>query len=145
MPIGYKFLSKSFTFEKTNLMSGLNKVILIGNVGRDPEMRYSEGNIGRLSFSLATTEYYKDRNGNRTEHTEWHNIVMWRGLAENAEKIIKKGSQVYIEGKIQSRQWNDKDGNKKNVTEIVAENFILLQRGSNGINDDKLGAGQIPS
>lgn len=145
MPIGCKFLSKSFTFEKTNLMSGLNKVILIGNVGRDPEMRYSEGNIGRLSFSLATTEYYKDRNGNRTEHTEWHNIVMWRGLAENAEKIIKKGSQVYIEGKIQSRQWNDKDGNKKNVTEIVAENFILLQRGANGINDDKLGAGQIPS
>jgi single-strand DNA-binding protein len=145
MQVDYKFLNKSFTFEKTNLMSGLNKVILIGNVGRDPEMRYSEGNIGRLSFSMATTEYYKDRNGNRTEHTEWHNIVMWRGLAENAEKIIKKGSQVYIEGKIQSRQWNDKDGNKKNVTEIVAENFILLQRGGNGVNEEKLGTGQLPS
>lgn len=126
-------------------MSGLNKVILIGNVGRDPEMRYSEGNIGRLSFSLATTEYYKDKSGNRTEHTEWHNIVMWRGLAENAEKIVRKGSQIYIEGKIQSRQWVDKDGNKKNVTEIVADNFIILHRPTNSGNEDKSGIGQIPT
>lgn len=109
-------------------MSGVNKVILIGNLGRDPEIRYLEGNIARLSFSLATTEVYKDKTGNRLEHTEWHHVVLWRNLAENAEKLLKKGMQVYIEGKLQTRQWTDKDGHKKNVTEIVGENFVVLQR-----------------
>lgn len=109
-------------------MSGLNKVILIGNLGKDPELRYLEGNIPKARFSLATTEVYKDKAGNRGEHTEWHNIVLWRGLAENAEKLLKKGMQVYIEGKLQTNQWTDKEGNKKNQTEIVAENFIILQR-----------------
>ncbi|MBL7932779.1 MAG: single-stranded DNA-binding protein [Bacteroidia bacterium] len=109
-------------------MAGVNKVILIGNLGKDPELRYLEGNIAKLSFSLATTEVYKDKNGNKVEHTEWHNIIMWRGIAENAEKLLKKGMQVYIEGKLQTRQWTDKDGQKKNITEIIAENFNLLQR-----------------
>lgn len=109
-------------------MSGVNKVILIGNLGKDPEMRYLEGNIARLSFSLATTEVHKDRAGNRSEHTEWHHIVLWRTLAENAEKLLKKGTQVYIEGKLQTRQWTDKEGNKRNLTEIVGENFVLLQK-----------------
>lgn len=109
-------------------MSGVNKVILIGNLGRDPEIRYLEGNIARLNFSLATTEVHKDRNGNRTEHTEWHNVVLWRALAENGEKLLKKGSQVYIEGKLQTRQWVDKEGAKRSITEIVGENFVLLQR-----------------
>jgi single-strand DNA-binding protein len=109
-------------------MSGVNKVILIGNLGKDPELRYLEGNIAKVRFSLATQEVHKDKNGNRTEHTEWHNIVLWRNLAENAEKLLKKGMQVYIEGKLQTNQWTDKNGNKKNLTEIVAESFIILQR-----------------
>lgn len=109
-------------------MAGVNKVILLGNLGRDPDIKYLEGNIARASFSLATTEAFKDKNGNRIEQTEWHNIVMWRAMAENAEKLLKKGTQIYIEGKIHTRQWTDKDGQKKNVTEIVADNFKILQK-----------------
>jgi len=109
-------------------MQGVNKVILLGNLGKDPELKYLEGNIARLSFSLATTEVYKDRTGNRAEHTEWHNVVLWRNLAENASKLLKKGSQLYVEGKLQTRQWTDRDGSKKSITEIVGENFVLLQK-----------------
>ena len=109
-------------------MSGVNKVILIGNLGKDPEIRYTEGNIARLTFTLATTEVYKDKNGNRAEHTEWHYIVMWRQLAQTAEKLLRKGMQVYIEGKLQTRKWTDKEGQSRSVTEIYAENFQLLQR-----------------
>lgn len=112
-------------------MAGVNKVILIGNLGKDPELKYLEGNIAKLSFSLATTEVYKDKDGNRRDHTEWHNIVLWRSLAENAEKLLKKGTQVYIEGKLQTRQWSDKEGHKKNTTEIIGENFVVLQRRDN--------------
>lgn len=112
-------------------MAGVNKVILVGNLGRDPELKYLEGNVARVNFSLATSDSYKDKNGNRVDQTEWHNIVMWRGLAESAEKYLKKGTQVYIEGKIQTRQWNDKDGNKRNTTEIVAESYQILQRRDN--------------
>lgn len=113
-------------------MSGVNKVILVGNLGRDPELKYLEGNIARLSFSLATTEIHKDKSGNRIDHTEWHNVVLWRNLAENAQKLLKKGTQVYIEGKLQTRQWSDKDGHKKNITEIIGENFVVLQRKETG-------------
>jgi single-strand DNA-binding protein len=109
-------------------MAGVNKVILIGNLGKDPELKYLEGNIARVNFSLATTEAFKDKAGNRIEHTEWHNIVMWRTNAENAEKMLKKGMQIYVEGKIQSRQWNDKEGQKRNVTEIVVDTFRILQK-----------------
>lgn len=109
-------------------MPGVNKVILIGNLGKDPELKYLEGNIARVNFSLATSESFKDKNGNRIDQTEWHNIVMWRTLAETAEKLLKKGMQVYIEGKLQTRQWNDKDGNKRSTTEIVADQFVILQR-----------------
>ena len=109
-------------------MSGVNKVILIGNLGKDPEIKYLEGNIARVSFSLATSEAYKDKNGNRIEHTEWHNIVLWRNLAENAERLLKKGTQIYLEGKLQTRQWTDKEGHKKNLTEIVGDNFVILHR-----------------
>lgn len=112
-------------------MSGVNKVILIGNLGRDPELKYLEGNIAKLSFSLATTEVYKDKSGNRIDHTEWHHVVLWRNQAENAEKLLKKGCQVYIEGRLQTRQWTDKDGHKKNLTEIIGESFVLLQRRDN--------------
>ncbi len=109
-------------------MAGVNKVILLGNLGKDPEIRHLEGNIIRASFSLATTEAFKDRNGNRIEQTEWHNIVMWRSNAENAEKLLRKGMQIYLEGKIQTRQWTDKDGQKRSVTEIVADTFKILQK-----------------
>ena len=109
-------------------MSGVNKVILVGNLGKDPEIRYTETNVARLSFTLATTEIHKDKNGNRAEHTEWHNIVMWRQMAQNAEKLLRKGMQVYIEGRLQTRQWADKEGQKKSITEINADHFVLLQK-----------------
>lgn len=126
-------------------MSGVNKVILIGNLGKDPEIKYFENNIAKATFSLATTEYYKDKNGQKTEQTEWHNIVMWRGLAENASKLLKKGSQIYLEGKIQTKQWLDKEGNKKNMTEILAENFTLLNnRNDASKNIDTSGSGDLP-
>lgn len=112
-------------------MAGVNKVILVGNLGKNPEIRYLEGNISKVIFSLATSDYYKDKVGNKVEHTEWHNIVLWRGLAESAEKNLKKGTQIYLEGKIQSRQWTDKDGNQKQITEIIGETFLILQKKEN--------------
>lgn len=112
-------------------MAGVNKVILIGNLGKDPELKYLEGNIARASFSLATTEAFKDKSGNRIEHTEWHNIVMWRTNAENAEKLLKKGTMIYVEGKISTRQWTDKEGHKRNLTEIIADTFRILQKRDN--------------
>jgi single-strand DNA-binding protein len=112
-------------------MAGVNKVILVGYLGRDPELRHLEGGLMVARFSLATTEVHKDKNGNRIEHTEWHNIVLWRILAENAEKLLKKGSQIYLEGKLQTRDWQDKDGNKRQTTEIVGETFQLLGKRDN--------------
>lgn len=111
-------------------MSGVNKVILIGNLGRDPEVRYLEGGIAVANFPLATTEVHKSRSGEKFESTEWHNIVLWRGLAEVAEKLLKKGMQVYIEGRIRTRTWEDKDGTKKRATEITGENLTILGRKS---------------
>lgn len=134
-------------------MAGVNKVILIGNLGRDPELKYLEGNVARVNFSLATSDSYKDKNGNRVDQTEWHNIVMWRGLAESAEKYLKKGTQVYVEGKLQTRQWNDKEGHKRSTTEIVAESYVILQRRDAGNTNteggtdtpfDKQDSGDIP-
>ena len=105
----------------------VNKVILVGNVGKDPEVRYLEKNVAVANFPLATTERgFTMQNGTQVpDRTEWHNIVAWRGLAEIAEKYIRKGSQLYIEGKIQSRSW-EKDGIKRYITEIYAENIQLL-------------------
>lgn len=107
-------------------MAGVNKVILVGNLGKDPEVRYLDGGTAVANFPLATSESYKDKSGNRIDQTEWHNIVLWRGLAEITEKYLKKGSQVYIEGKIRSRSWDDKDGIKRYTTEIVADNMTML-------------------
>lgn len=123
--------------KKNRKMAGVNKVILVGHLGKDPEIKYLEGNIARVHFSLATTDAYKDKAGNRVEQTEWHNIVIWRALAESAQKLLKKGTQVYIEGKIQTRQWNDKDGAKKQITEINCENFVILQRKDGASIDTK--------
>jgi single-strand DNA-binding protein len=107
-------------------MSGVNKVILVGNLGKDPEVRYLENGAAVANFPIATSESYKDKNGNRVDQTEWHNIVLWRGLAEVAEKYLKKGNQVYIEGKIRTRSWDDKDGNKRYTTEIVGDQMTML-------------------
>ncbi len=108
-------------------MAGVNKVILIGNVGKDPEVVSFE-HIKKASFSLATTEIHRSKDGSKIEETEWHNIVCWRGLAETAEKFLRKGTQLYVEGRIKSRVKEDKLGNKKRIVEIVAENFEMLSR-----------------
>lgn len=114
-------------------MAGVNKVILIGNLGKDPELKYLDGNIAKVNFSLATSEWHKDKQGNRIEQTEWHHIVLWRTMAESAEKMLKKGMQIYVEGKLQTRQWIDKDGVKRNITEVVGESFKILQK-REGVN-----------
>ena len=115
----------------------LNKVMLIGNVGKDPEVRYLDGNNNPNSgstkvatFTLATTERYRDRNGELRENTEWHNIVAWRNSADVAEKYIRKGTQVYIEGKLRTRSWTDQTGNKRYTTEVTVDNLQLLGRKS---------------
>lgn len=104
----------------------LNKVMLIGNVGKDPEVNFTPSGIPVATFRLATSETWKDKDGNQQEHTDWHTIVAWRGLAEVIQKLVHKGSKIYIEGKIQTRTFDDKEGNKRYVTEIVAENMLLL-------------------
>ncbi len=104
---------------------GVNKVILVGNLGKDPEVQ-SFDTYKKAAFSLATTEFSRDKEGNEVQHTEWHNIVMWRGLAEIAEQFLHKGSQVYVEGKIRTRSFDGKDGQKKYITEIQADNLVLL-------------------
>ncbi|MGI4742211.1 MAG: single-stranded DNA-binding protein [Janthinobacterium lividum] len=117
-------------------MAGVNKVILVGNLGKDPEVRHLEGGNSVANFTLATNEYYKDKQGVRVERTEWHNISAWRGLAELAEKYLKKGTQVYVEGKLRTRQYQDKDQQTRYITEIIAEELSLLGGrpggGSNG-------------
>ena len=110
-------------------MSGINKVILIGHLGKDPELRYLEGGVSVTSFPLATSETY-NKDGQKVEQTEWHNIVMWRGLADVAGKFLQKGKLVYIEGKLRTRSFEDKEGIKKYTTEVVAENFTMLGRKS---------------
>lgn len=110
-------------------MSGINKVILVGHLGKDPEIRHLEGGVAVASFPLATSETY-NKDGRKVEQTEWHNIVMWRGLADVAAKYLQKGKLVYIEGKIRTRSFEDKEGIKKYTTEIVAENFTMLGRKS---------------
>jgi single-strand DNA-binding protein len=111
-------------------MRGVNRVILIGNLGKDPDVQYLEGNIGVAKFSLATTETFKDRAGKLISQTEWHTVVLWRGLAELAGKYLHKGSLVYIEGRLRTRSWEDKEGNKKFATEVVGDNLIMLDKRS---------------
>jgi len=104
----------------------VNKAILVGNVGKDPEIRHLEGGTSVARFTLATSETYKNKSGELVTNTEWHNIVAWRQLADLAEKYIRKGRQLYVEGKITNRQFDDKDGNKRYISEIVADNIRLL-------------------
>jgi single-strand DNA-binding protein len=116
-------------------MSGINKVILVGHLGKDPEVRHLEGGVAVASFPLATSETF-NKDGRKVEQTEWHNIVMWRGLADVAAKFLQKGKLVYIEGKLRTRSFEDKEGIKKYTTEVVAENFTMLGRKTDFENGD---------
>ena len=120
----------------------INKVILIGNVGQDPEVRYTgdASNGAKVAtVRLATTERYRDRSGNLQEHTEWHSVVVWRNQADVVEKYVKKGTQLYIEGRLRTRSWDDQNGNKRYVTEIVADTLQLLGKRSDNPNAPQSG------
>lgn len=124
-------------------MSGVNKVILLGNLGKDPEIRHLDNGRAVTNFTLATSEVYKNKEGNKVTNTEWHNIVLWTPLAEIAEKYLKKGSQVYIEGKITNRSYDDKDGVKRYITEIVGREMTLVggrPEGSSGGGESQASA-----
>jgi len=115
-------------------MAGVNKVILVGNLGKDPEVRHLDNGIAVANFSLATTESYTNKQGERVNQTEWHNIVLWRGLADVAEKYLKKGNSIYVEGKISTRKWEDKEGNTRYSTDIIADKMTML--GSKSTNSN---------
>ncbi len=123
------FVDSSLNFFRTknliNMASGVNKVILIGNLGKDPEVRHLDNGASVANFSIATTESYKDKNGQKVDQTEWHNIVLWRGLADISEKYLKKGDSVYIEGKLRTRSW-EKDGVTRYTTEVVGDQMTML-------------------
>ena len=126
-------------------MAGVNKVILLGHLGKDPEVRHLENGTSVANFTIATSESYKDKAGNRIDQTEWHNIVVWRGLADVAEKFLKKGSQIYLEGKIRTRSWEDQTGNKKYTTEIVADTFNMLSKRDDSAQQQPLPSNQRPN
>jgi single-strand DNA-binding protein len=109
-------------------MASVNKVILVGNLGRDPEIRYTQQGTAVANFSLATTNRFKNRSGEMEERTEWHRVVAWDKLAEICGQYLAKGRQVYIEGRLQTRDWEDKDGNKRSTTEVVAQTMQMLGR-----------------
>ena len=115
----------------------INKVILVGNVGKDPEVKYLESGTAVARFSLATNESYKNKSGEKVTNTEWHNIEVWRGTAEFVEKYLKKGAQIYVEGKIRTENWEDKDGNKRYTTKILVDSLQML-----GKKDDAVEIGQ---
>ncbi len=126
-------------------MAGLNKVILIGNLGRDPELRYTQSGQAVANFTLATTESITKRDGEREDRTEWHRIVAWGKLAEICGEYLSKGRQIYVEGRIQTREWEDKEGNKRWTTEIVARNMQMLGRRSEGTDAGDPGEPGEPS
>lgn len=113
-------------------MASVNKVILIGNLGRDPEVRYTQNGTAVANFTLATNEVWNDKSGERQERTEWHRIVVWGKQAEIAREHLSKGKQVYIEGSIQTRQWDDREGNKRTTTEIKAQRLMMMGRAEAG-------------
>ena len=124
----------------------INKVILVGNLGKDPELRYTPSGVPVATFPIATSERFKDRSGQQQERTEWHNIVAWRQLAEICGKYLHKGKQVYLEGKIQTRKYQDRDGNDRYITEIVADQMQMLgSRGDEGGFSSQRGGGDYGS
>ena len=116
----------------------LNKVMLIGNLGADPEVRMTPSGVQVATISIATTSSWKDQSGAAQEKTEWHRVILWRGLADIVQKYLKKGNSVYIEGKLQSRSWEDNNGQKRYVTEVIADQLIMLGSASGG------GGGSVP-
>lgn len=124
------------------MAKSLNKAMLIGNLGKDPELRYTASGVAVATFTIATNESWKDQDGNLQERTEWHNIVAWRKLAEICGEWLKKGKKVYLEGRIQTRSYDDKNtGAKKYITEIVAENMIMLDGGRGAQSEAPAAAG----
>ncbi len=113
-------------------MAGLNKVILIGNLGRDPELRYTANGQPVANFTLATTESWTNKSGEREQRTEWHRIVTWGRLAEICGEHLNKGKQVYVEGRLQTREWEDREGNKRKTTEVTANQVLMLGRRGDG-------------
>ena len=114
-------------------MGSVNKVLLVGNLGRDAEIRYTSGGTAVATLSLATTDVWTDKGGQRQEKTEWHRVVVWGKTAETLQEYLLKGRQIYVEGRLQTRQWDDRDGNKRYTTEIRADRVVLLgSRGSGG-------------
>jgi len=111
------------------MANGVNKVILVGNLGKDPEIQNFENGVKKAAFSMATTETYKGKDGEKATHTEWHNVVLWRGLADVTERYLKKGNTVYIEGRIRRREYEDKDGQKKFIYEILGDQMVMLGSG----------------
>ena len=126
----------------------MNKAILVGNLGRDAELRYTPGGAAVATLNLATTEVWNDKGGQRQEKTEWHRIVLWGKQAESLQEYLTKGKQIYVEGRLQTRQWDDKDGNKKYTTEIKADRITLLGGGgggrSGGVDRAERGGGAHP-
>jgi len=124
--------------------------MLIGNLGKDPDVQFLEGNIAVAKFPLATTETFKDRSGKLVSQTEWHTVVLWRGLAELAQKYLHKGSLVYIEGRLRTRNWDDKEGHRKFATEVVGDNLIMLDKRTDGTthtdssHSENLGSHEAP-
>ena len=119
------------------MAGSVNKVILIGNVGKDPEVRHLENGSVVANFAIATSEVYTDKTtGQKVENTDWHDIVVWRGLAEVVEKYVKKGHKVYIEGKLKKRSWQDKDNNTRYTTEVVADEMTMLSRPTGNSNEN---------
>ena len=117
------------------MAGSINKVILIGNVGKDPEVRYLENGSVVANFPMATSEIYTDKNtGKKIENTDWHDIVMWRGLAELTEKYVKKGHKIYVEGKLKKRSWQDKENNTRYTTEVIADVMTMLSRPTENSN-----------
>jgi len=122
-------------------MGSVNKVILVGNLGRDPEVRFTQGGSPVANFTLATNEVWNDKAGARQERTEWHRVVAWGKTAEIARDHLSKGKQVYIEGSLQTRQWEDRDGNKRSTTEVKANRLVLLGRAEGGAGFEGRGGG----
>ena len=122
-------------------MSSLNKVLLIGRLGKDPEIRYTPDGAPVANFSLATSDFWTDKSGTRQERTEWHNIVAWNKLADLSKRFLAKGRQVYIEGRLRTREWDDRDGNKRRTVEVIANQLVLLGSRPEGMDS---GGGSAP-
>jgi single-strand DNA-binding protein len=125
-------------------MGSVNKVILVGNLGRDAELRYTPGGAAVATINMATTEVWNDKGGQRQEKTEWHRVVLWGKTAESLTEYLTKGKQVYVEGRLQTRQWDDKDGNKRYTTEIRGDRIVLLGGGGGGRGGGGMSRGAAP-